>query len=771
MAKDDKGQWRPGGRPPQAGRDGGERSGAGRGEGRRGDRTDQRDGQRDGRSETKGSAFKPRKPVVKPTRNSDIKTWRAEPAGPDTPRRPSLEERTRHLRPKREGEEARDENRPQRRDGEHSPGRDGERREVRGYVARDPYDGPRDKGPRAPGGKPFAGRSTAGKTHDGFRARPQRPDRAARPDSAPRDDRGDRPDRAGRSDRASRPDRGDRPARPERAPPRERVEAVPAMAGAPSESMRISKAMARAGLCSRRDAERWIAEGRVNVNGTVIDSPALDVGPADRVLVDDALLPPPEPVRMWRYHKPKGLVTTHADPEGRDTVFSTLPDDMPRVISVGRLDFNTEGLLLLTTSGAVARHLELPATGWLRRYRVRAFGEITQDGLDALKDGIEIEGVQYGAIEATLDSVQGSNVWLTIGLREGKNREVRTILSSLGLDVNRLIRVSYGPFQLLDLEPGKVEIVRRKVLAEQLGPDLAAELGLDGEADAAEQLPPRQGFRIRPRPDGGRDAPRDRREAPRGRPDAPRDRRDSPLGRRDDRGERGGRVARDDRPPRDDKGERSYTGRPSTYRGRAPGDGDSPSGYRMKGQGDRGPPRDRGDGGGKPAFRDKPSGFRAKSFGDRDAGGRADRGPPRDRGDRDGKPAFRDKPSGFRAKSFGDRDAGGRADRGPPRERGDRDGKPAFRDKPSGFRARETGEPRDRPPRESGERDGKPGFRGKPGGFKGKPGFRGKPSGSRGPGGAGGGPSRGPGGGGGRGGSGGPRGGGGGRSGGGRSGK
>jgi 23S rRNA pseudouridine2605 synthase len=245
--------------------------------------------------------------------------------------------------------------------------------------------------------------------------------------------------------------------------------------------MRIAKALARAGLCSRRDAERWIADGRVDVNGETLSSPARIVGPRDRISVDGAPLPVVEPARLWRYHKPRGLVTTHKDPEGRPTVFECLPKDLPRVISIGRLDFNTEGLLLLTNDGALARHLELPATGWLRRYRVRAFGSVIQADLERLEDGTEIAGVRYGPIEATLDSQQGANVWLTIGLREGKNREVRTILETLGLTVNRLIRLSFGPFQLLDLEPGKVEPVKRRVLADQLGPAVAKELGLLGE--------------------------------------------------------------------------------------------------------------------------------------------------------------------------------------------------------------------------------------------------------------------------------------------------
>lgn len=242
--------------------------------------------------------------------------------------------------------------------------------------------------------------------------------------------------------------------------------------------MRIAKAIARAGLCSRRDAERWIAEGRVKVNGRKLDTPACVVGPGDRVTVDGRPLPEPGSVRLWRYHKPKGLVTTHRDPQGRATVFERLADDMPRLVSVGRLDIATEGLLLLTTDGALARHLELPATGWLRRYRVRAKGTVTQDRLDSLKEGIEIDGVRYGEIIARLDRVQGANVWLTLALREGKNREVKRVADRLGLAVNRLIRTSFGPFQLGELPPGALEEVKPRILADQLGPTLAAEFGL-----------------------------------------------------------------------------------------------------------------------------------------------------------------------------------------------------------------------------------------------------------------------------------------------------
>ena len=285
-----------------------------------------------------------------------------------------------------------------------------------------------------------------------------------------------------------------RPGRPVPAamPRPARTGSVPTRRGSPAEKpapaadrMRIAKAIAHAGLCSRRDAERWIGDGRVKVNGVVITSPALDVGPTDKVIVDDKALPKAGPVQMWRYHKPRGQVTTHRDPQGRPTVFENLPKDLPRVVSIGRLDFNTEGLLLLTTDGDLARHIELPATGWTRRYRVRAHGRIAQAELDKLKDGITIDGVRYGPIEATVDSMQGGNCWLTMALREGKNREVRNVTAALGLSVNRLIRVSFGPFQLLDLAAGTVEPIKRRVLADQLGSELSERFGLGTARDEA----------------------------------------------------------------------------------------------------------------------------------------------------------------------------------------------------------------------------------------------------------------------------------------------
>jgi 23S rRNA pseudouridine2605 synthase len=245
---------------------------------------------------------------------------------------------------------------------------------------------------------------------------------------------------------------------------------------------RIAKVIARAGLASRREAEAWIAAGRIAVNGATIASPAIDVTGSDRIMVDGKPLPDRQRTRLFLYHKPRGLMTTHADPQGRPTIFQNLPRDLPRLISVGRLDFNTEGLLLLTNDGALARLLELPATGWLRRYRVRAHGSITQDRLDGLRRGVTIDDIHYGAIEAVLDRAQGTNVWLTLGIREGKNREVRNVLGHLGLGVTRLIRVSFGPFQLGELGQGEVEEVRTRVLREQLGDKLIRLSGADFSA-------------------------------------------------------------------------------------------------------------------------------------------------------------------------------------------------------------------------------------------------------------------------------------------------
>jgi len=255
------------------------------------------------------------------------------------------------------------------------------------------------------------------------------------------------------------------------------------------EGERIAKVIARAGLASRREAEGWIAAGRVSVNGATIASPALNVTRADRILVDGKPLPGAERTRLFLYHKPRGLVTTTSDPQGRPTIFGALPKDLPRLISVGRLDLNTEGLLLLTNDGGLARALELPATAWLRRYRVRAHGTVTQDQLDALRDGVTVDGIHYGPIEAVLDRAQGSNVWITFAIREGKNREVRNVLRHLGLQVARLIRVSFGPFQLGELGEGAVSEIPTRVLRDQLGEKLAKAAGVDFSAPIVARKP------------------------------------------------------------------------------------------------------------------------------------------------------------------------------------------------------------------------------------------------------------------------------------------
>ncbi|MFP3382504.1 pseudouridine synthase [Tritonibacter sp. SIMBA_163] len=271
-----------------------------------------------------------------------------------------------------------------------------------------------------------------------------------------------------------------------------------------SEGGRIAKVLSRAGVASRREAERMIAEGRVAVNGKVIDSPALNVTDNDRIVVDGKPLPEAEAPRLWLYYKPTGLVTSNSDEKGRRTIFDELPEDLPRVMTVGRLDINSEGLLLLTNDGGVKRQLELPSTGWLRRYRVRINGRPQDHEFEILRKGVVIDGERFQPMTVTLDRQQGANAWLTIGLREGKNREIRRAMDEVGYPVNRLLRVSYGPFQLGTLKEGEVEELRSRVVRDQLG--LPAPEG-DGEAKKKPQRPSR----------GPRNAP----GKPQGRPDQP----------------------------------------------------------------------------------------------------------------------------------------------------------------------------------------------------------------------------------------------------------
>jgi 23S rRNA pseudouridine2605 synthase len=488
---------------------------------------------------------------------------------------------------------------------------------------------------------------------------------------------------------------------------------------------RLAKVIARAGLCSRRDAELWIKEGRVAVNGKVIRTPAFNVTEKDQVKVDGQPLQARQGTRVWLYHKPAGLVVTEKDPEGRETIFEALEaQGLPRVVSIGRLDINTEGLLLLTNDGGLKRVLELPATGWLRRYRVRAFGSVTQAQLKQLENGIEVDGIQYGPIEAVLEREQGSNVWLLVSLREGKNREVKNVLAALGLQVNRLIRVSFGPFQLGDLPIGAVEVVKARVLREQLGKRLADEAGVDFDSELPEPAaiklargaanpalraagpgkePAKQRkamadrterFRFTDRPDRG---PREMREE-----DRP-PRKDRPGGRFPARPPRPHREEPvDDAPPRTvfnpDGTESTFVAK--TY-GKKPKPGGKPTGDKppfKKGFGDR-PKRSFGD---KLKFGDKPRG----DFGDRPKRPYGDklRG---DFGDRPKRPyASRPADGAERSKrAYGDKPKGDFGDR-PKRPYSPRPGNDGGTERPKRpYTARPASDNADRPKRTYG---GKP---------------------------------------------------------------
>ncbi len=472
----------------------------------------------------------------------------------------------------------------------------------------------------------------------------------------------------------------------------------PRNADKPSQADRIAKVMARAGVASRREAERMILEGRVTVNFRLIDSPALDVLPSDVITVDGKQLDEKQETRLWLYYKPTGLVTTESDEKGRQTIFDALPRDLPRVMTVGRLDLNSEGLLLLTNDGELKRRLELPSTGWLRRYRVRVNGTPNDLTFAPLRRGVTIDGEDFAPMEIRLDSQQGANAWLTVGIREGRNREIRRAMAHIGLQVNRLIRVGYGPFKLTGLEKNEVVEVKRKVLRDQLGGLLT------GEAeDKPREIRPRgaEGPRA-PRPFGRDRGEGDAAERPQRRfaAAAPRrrDERDGQLRRdgkpHDKPGRPGGaRIEGEDRPPRR-FGAKPF-GRSGDEAGRKGGFG-GPRGERPDDKGAK--PRKPRFGGGSDGP-GKPGGFRArpestdggatyagrsggkpgeKPLGDRFRGGKADGRP-------DGKPGG--KPGGKPAARFGAKfgaKPGGKPDGKPGGRTGGKPGGPAGRGKPGG---------------------------------------------------------------------------------------
>ncbi|MBP0438623.1 pseudouridine synthase [Tianweitania sediminis] len=485
----------------------------------------------------------------------------------------------------------------------------------------------------------------------------------------------------------------------------------------PTSGERIAKRLARAGISSRRDAEALIADGRIKVNGVVLDTPARNVTANDRIELDGKPIPEIERTRLFLFHKPAGVVTTNKDPEGRRTIFDVLPADLPRLVTVGRLDINTEGLLLLTNDGGLARVLELPATGWLRRYRVRVHGTVDEAKLAELKNGIAVDGVFYGSIEATLDREQGSNAWLTVGLREGKNREVKNVMGALGLEVSRLIRVSYGPFQIGELAEGAVHELKGRYLRDQLGDRLIEESG------AVFDLPARDA----PAPARSEEPSRERRSE--GAPNRKRDRENhrsdmldrlqtKPQGRFGDKGgfksagPRGGKrdeERREATPPRPrganvwmapgarprnaKKVEAEAAERAARDEARAP---------RSRTPGDR-PRQDRAEGDAKP-FRARPSGPRRDEAG---AEGRSFR-PRGERPEGDAKP-FRARSAEGKPYAKRERPDGPRAER-PAGDRPFRDRKPAGRS----FKPRGEGRPRPeggdgRGPRSDGPKRSGPG--------------------------------------------------------------
>ena len=505
---------------------------------------------------------------------------------------------------------------------------------------------------------------------------------------------------------------------------------------------RIAKVMARAGVASRRDAERMILEGRVTVNGKKIDSPALDVLPSDHITVDGKKLDEPQETRLWLYYKPIGLVTSEADEKGRQTVFDALPRDLPRVMTIGRLDLTSEGLLLLTNDGELKRRLELPSTGWLRRYRVRVNGTPSDMTFDPLRRGATIEGEEFAPMEIKLDSQQGANAWLSVGIREGRNREIRRAMTHVGLQVNRLIRIGYGPFKLTGMEKNEVVEVKRRVLRDQLGGLLTGE----ETAPKDREMRPRGAEGTRPRRDEG-EAPRrsfrsagDEGEGRFARkPGGPRDSSDRPArpwsGKPRSEGSDDRPQFRDKRPQGDDRPARPWSGKPREDRD---GAGDRPRFNKSAGDARGGKPgykprgdRPEGDRGFKPRG-DRPEGERSyKPRGDKPEGERGYK-PRGDRpeGERGYKPRGDRPEGGFKPRRDGDRADGERGFKprgdGKPAERGFKprgEGKPGGERgfKPRGDGPRGDGPRGDRPRADGPHGGGKPGERksfGKPGGPK-----------------------------------------------------
>ncbi len=507
--------------------------------------------------------------------------------------------------------------------------------------------------------------------------------------------------------------------------------ATPAPASAPQSNDRIAKVIARSGVASRRDAEKMILAGRVAVNGKTIASPALDVAPSDRVTIDGKPIDAPQETRVWLYYKPLGLVTTEKDEQGRRTIFDEMPEGMPRVLNVGRLDLNSEGLLLLTNDGGLKRRLELPETGWLRKYRVRVNGRPDNSTFDPLRRGITIDGEDFQPMEIELDRQQGANAWLTVGIREGKNREIRRAMAEIGLQVNRLIRISYGPFRLNDMNPGDVLEVKRKVLRDQMGDRLLLGVaeGRQSREERAEAGQRAREARFAGRGEGGAERNTDRGpRKPFGEKKSFGDKK--PFARDGEaRGERksfGGSRPEGNRKPREWKPREESDRKPrGEWTPRPEGDRKPRGEWKPREDGDRKP---RGEWTPRPEGDRKPRGeWKPREEGDRKPREDGERRPrwskdgakPRAAGFKSHSERDGDTPRGERRsfgdkKPYGDKKFGDRAPRGEgfaPRD-GGRDGKPGGF-KSGGFKSA-GGKPGGYAPRDGGPRDGG----GKPGGFK-----------------------------------------------------